>query len=204
MERWRPVVGFEGLYEVSELGGVRSLARIVHYSGRFTRRHAARTLRAGIGERRHLLVALQRDKFRKTGWIHRLVLEAFVGPCPEGMQCRHLDGDPANNRLSNLKWGTPKENQADRERHGRTCRGDRHWSRLEPDRFRRTCIESAKACGERAGSAKLTEAQVREIISSCRPHATRQTLEAAAAKYGVSHSTIHSIVVSRLTWRHIA
>ncbi len=54
----------------------------------------------------------------RTVQIHRLVLEAFVGPCPEGMECRHLDGDGTNNRLENLAWGTPKENSADRRRHG--------------------------------------------------------------------------------------
>ena len=47
-------------------------------------------------------------------YVHRLVLEAFVGPCPEGMECRHLEGDTANNALSNLAWGTPQENAADK------------------------------------------------------------------------------------------
>lgn len=50
--------------------------------------------------------------------VHRLVLEVFFGPCPEGMECRHLDGNPGNNRLDNLAWGTKKENQADSRRHG--------------------------------------------------------------------------------------
>ncbi len=55
----------------------------------------------------------------KPRTVHRLVLEAFVGPCPPGMQCRHLDGNPANNRLENLAWGTHAENAADKIRHGR-------------------------------------------------------------------------------------
>lgn len=57
---------------------------------------------------------------KKTTYIygHRLVLEAFVGPCPPGMECRHLDGDPGNNRLTNLAWGTPKDNAADKVKHG--------------------------------------------------------------------------------------
>lgn len=65
--------------------------------------------------------------------IHNLVLEVFVGPCPPGMMARHLDGNPSNNRLGNLAWGTAQDNAADRTRHGRTCRGERHHSaRLSP------------------------------------------------------------------------
>jgi hypothetical protein len=63
----------------------------------------------------HIAVRVGRIGYR---FVHRLVLEAFVGPCPEGMECRHLDGDPANNRLENLRWGTHRENAADQVRHG--------------------------------------------------------------------------------------
>lgn len=54
--------------------------------------------------------------------IHQLLLEVFVGPCPEGMQCRHLDGNPENNELKNLKWGTAKENAQDRVNHGKAAK----------------------------------------------------------------------------------
>lgn len=55
---------------------------------------------------------------RKKRWVHHLVLEAFGHPRPEGLQCRHLDGNPSNNRLDNLRWGTHEENVDDRWRHG--------------------------------------------------------------------------------------
>jgi len=58
--------------------------------------------------------------------IHALVLEAFVGPRPSGMHCRHLDGNPHNNAIDNLKWGTVQENQVDRERHGTGNQGSRN------------------------------------------------------------------------------
>lgn len=71
--------------------------------------------------------------------VHRLVLFAFVGPQPEGMECCHYDGNTTNNRLSNLRWDTPVSNQEDKRRHGRM------------------------ALGEQSNFAKLTESQVRSI-----------------------------------------
>lgn len=72
-------------------------------------------LRPIVSKSGHMYVFVhQRKKF-----VHRLILETFVGYCPEGMECRHLDGDPSNNHLSNLQWGTRLENVADRRRHGR-------------------------------------------------------------------------------------
>lgn len=100
MENWKAVPGFEGLYEVSDLGRVRNQTRL---------------LRPSRQQRGHMLVHLGSTAQR---YAHRLVLEAFVGPCPEGMECRHLNGDPSDNRLSNLAWGTRLENFADRTRLG--------------------------------------------------------------------------------------
>lgn len=71
----------------------------------------------------HFNVNGKQKHFRLAG----LILLSFVGPCPSGMQCRHLDGDKKNNHLSNLKWGTPKENIQDAIQHGTHCslrRGD--------------------------------------------------------------------------------
>lgn len=66
----------------------------------------------------HRYVSLFLDGKCVNKAIHRLLLETFVGPCPEGMECRHLDDDPNNNNLDNLCWGTRKQNIADRRRHG--------------------------------------------------------------------------------------
>ena len=55
---------------------------------------------------------------RQTKYIHRLVLETFVGPCPVGMETRHLDGIKINNKYSNLKWDTPSNNNLDKRKHG--------------------------------------------------------------------------------------
>lgn len=76
-------------------------------------------------------VSIRGSGYRRTR-VHTLVLTAFLGPRPDGMDCRHLDGDPANNVLSNLRWGTHAENMRDTIRHGRTTAGERsHWAKLK-------------------------------------------------------------------------
>lgn len=68
--------------------------------------------------RGYLRLKLMKDKKQAMVFVHDLVLAAYVGPRPAGMECRHLDGDRRNNNLENLKWGTRKENHADALRHG--------------------------------------------------------------------------------------
>lgn len=74
----------------------------------------------------HRSVSVSSGVKKKRYQIHRLVLEAFVGECPDGMQCRHLNDVAWDNRLENLKWGTPKENGEDRVRNGKSIWGERH------------------------------------------------------------------------------
>lgn len=122
-EMWRPVVGYEELYDVSDLGHVRSRSRTTPH-GHWRRGKLMKLTSFGSG---YLRVGLCRDNKQTKLFVHRLVLDAFRGPCPDGMACRHLNGDPGDNRLNNLCWGTQVENMADRDRHGNTVRGDRHW-----------------------------------------------------------------------------
>lgn len=118
-EVWRPVVGWEDSYEVSDRGRIRSLDR-------YRRK----------GPRPRVLVRgrVMKPKARKNGYyeialsspgagyryrlIHRLVLEAFIGPCPRGWEGCHNDGDPAHNHLTNLRWDTFSNNKLDMVRHG--------------------------------------------------------------------------------------
>ena len=123
-ERWAPVPGWGDFYQVSNLGRVRSLDREHDdHRGRWVRR--GRVLKQSIDREGYRRVNLMRDGKRAPRTVHRLVLEGFVGPRPEGHQCRHLNGDAGDNRLENLAWGTPRENYADRRRHGRIGRRDR-------------------------------------------------------------------------------
>lgn len=113
-ERWLPVVGYKGLYEVSDLGRVRSLDRR-DARGRFHRGRILSFRRLPSGRPR---VSLARAGAVSDAYPYRLALEAFVGPCPPGMEALHWDDDFDNNSLANLRWGTRSANMRDMSRNG--------------------------------------------------------------------------------------
>lgn len=130
----------------------------------------------------YLIVSLY-DKRQYCYRIHRLVLEAFVGLCPAGMECRHLDGSRANNNLDNICWGTKQENFADMKRHGKTT----------------------GAIGEKQGCAKLTEQDVlliRSVYNKELNGYIRWNQRQLAKIFGVSQMAIWCII-KRKTWKHI-
>jgi hypothetical protein len=115
-ERWVAAPGMSG-YEVSDRGRVRSLDRKIVRSDGVVQRWPGRLLRPRVRESGHLHVM---GSDRRNYRVHRLVLEAFVGPCPaDGHEACHNDGNPSNNRLENLRWDTRKANAQDTLRHGR-------------------------------------------------------------------------------------
>jgi hypothetical protein len=120
-----------------------------------------------IGIRGYKRVCLYDEGVQRICWVHRLVLEAFVGSRPTGMETRHLDGDRANNRLENLVWGTKAENEQDRKNHGHVLKGEKN------------------------GASKLTEDSVREIR---RLRATGKSSYAVAKIFGVSRTMVQLIV----------
>ena len=163
-ERWLPVVGWEGRYEISDQGRLRSLykkPRIGNPSSRIVAKnpdgtgYRAITLPSGI---------------RK--YIHQLVLEAFVGPCPSGMQCRHLNDVRVDCRLSNLRWGSQHENGADAVRNG-------------------------KHHGASVARAKLTPQQVREIRRRVAGGERRVLI---AERFGVTVRTIGDVTTRSWRW----
>lgn len=177
-ERWLPVLGFEGFYEVSDHGRVRSLERIVPVSGRTDgqthKRVRGRVLKPGLSGGRPV-VNLHSDVDRRHAMVHHLVLEAFDGPCPDGQECRHLNDNRSDNRLANLVWGTRRENMADRKRNGLRRRGVR---------------------GEANSASKLTEDDVR-LIRHLREGGL--SFEKIGRRVGVSWHTVRRIATGE-TW----
>lgn len=160
---WNPVLGYPGYY-VSPRGDVLSEKRKVPI--------VMNPISSPDG---HLYVFLYRAGAMNKCWVHRLVLETFGRRARDGEECRHLDGNPANNHLSNLAWGTRQENSDDKGRHGTLPRG------------------------ERSGAHKLTEADVLEI----RRRYGTASLRCLAREYGVSHTCIRRAALGiKWGWLH--
>jgi len=146
-EKWLPIRGYEGIYEVSAGGAVRTVGRAFVRKNGVLFKVAPRTRKARI-KNGYLVVDLASGGKCKTFLVHALVAAAFIGTRPDGNEIRHLDGDSLNNSVSNLVYGTVAENAADRIRHGTSLRGE-----LNP-------------------RAKLSEKMVREIRHAVGSQAT--------------------------------
>ena len=172
---WRPVPNAPH-YFVSDDGRVRVAARVnVGPSGRVIRRPAKTLLQTVNARKGYAMVAMRINGKQVKRSVHRLVLESFMGPCPDGCLTRHLNGTPGDNRLSNLMWGTPIENGADARCHGTTT------------------------TGERSASAKLTAAGVHEMREAY--YSGRESFEMLAVRFGVGTRTA-SRAVTRKSWTH--
>ncbi len=166
-ESWKPVVGYEGYYEVSDFGRIRSLIRKGCRINRILKTPSSRSGYPSID--------LSIDNQSITHNVHCLVMRAFVGPCPIGHQIRHMDGSTINNHLSNLQYGTPKQNADDRDRHNTTCAGSEHHS------------------------AKLTTT---DIIKIRRLLFQKMSQRNIAKMFGVRQCSI-SDIATRKTWRRV-
>ena len=157
MTEWRPVLGFEGHYEVSSDGRVRSLARVILKSNGATQTIPERTLLAGCRDKNgYPTINLGRKRTR----VHVVVLEAFVGPRPPGAHGCHRDDDKENNTVANLYWGSRSDNMIDLVRNGNhhhanktTCPGGHIYDEQNTIRYRgrRYCRECKRGRSVRSG-----------------------------------------------------
>lgn len=133
-ETWLPVVGFEGFYEVSNYGNVRSVDHLSKQKrdsvGRAmpARLIKGRVIRQRLHQFGYLVVTLSVDGKHYTRTVHKLVAEAFIGKRDKDEVVRHLDGNPKNNRISNLSYGSQKQNMRDAITHGTVERGEKRYN----------------------------------------------------------------------------
>lgn len=123
----------------------------------------------------HIRITLKVDGKKRHPYVHQLVLRAFVGPCPPGLETCHNDGNPANNSIKNLRYGTKKENSADSKRHG------------------------TSNTGERNASAKLKESDIPDIFRLWREGRKKYEI---AKIYNV-RDTLISRITLRQIWSHV-
>lgn len=179
-EEWKDIQGYEGSYQASTKGRIRSLDRIV------TQLSGSSRVKVSYPVKGKILSLLNTPKgykhvclsFQKRLLVHALILKTFTKMQSNGLVCRHLNGDPADNRLENLCWGTLEENWEDRKKHGRTN----------------------SVCGEDHCCSILTELQVIKIRHDHKNGV--KTAKELAAQYGLHVTTIRQIA-KRLRWKHV-
>jgi hypothetical protein len=122
-EQWRPIPGWEGHYEVSDQGRVRSLTRTVQYKDGRTRTFPGKILKLSADKDGYLMLVAKAGGVNARPAqgikIHRAVLEVFVGECPKGAVAMHLNNNVTDNRAENLRWGTQQSNMGQMVSEGR-------------------------------------------------------------------------------------
>lgn len=181
MAKWMKIPGYSN--KITKDGRVRSMTRrIIRKNGH---PHTARgkILHPWTDNHGYRMVRVHResDGGREDIGIHRLLLLTFVGPCPEGMECRHLNDVPDDNRLENICWGTRKEQAKDRKKNGNS-----HYR--------------AASRGEEQWCSKLTEEKVREIKKLKTNE--RGAITRVGKMFGVSSAAVWLIWAGR-NWRHV-
>lgn len=170
-ETWKAVIGYEGLYEVSDLGRVKSLS----FRNRMATKKRELILSLAVNSRGYPRVTLGNKGIKRGHFVHHLVLMAFSGKCPKGMEAAHENGKRLDNRSDNLSWKTHTDNQADQRRHGTAAIGEAH------------------------GSSRLTEDNIRGIRAQMAMGVEQKQI---AKSYGVTPTTICDIINGR-TWTHL-
>lgn len=162
-ERWLPIPGWEDFYEVSDSGRVRGVDRVVVDRLGRPRRLRGRVLKPVPDAAGYLRVPVSREGVVRMRPIHQLVMEAFAGPCPAGLEVCHNDGDPADNVFTNLRYDTRSANQRDIVKHGR----HRNASKIVCSRSHRLEVPNLVPSSLARG--------IRDCLACRRAHSARKT-----------------------------
>lgn len=173
-EEWRDIPGYEGHYQASSWGRVRSLERIEALPNGSTRKRNGRILKATHGAH-YAMYTPSKDGVVRSVSGHRLVMLAFVGLPDAGEVVCHYDGNGHNNHIENLRYGTVRDNEDDKVRHGTVARG------------------------ESSGVSKLTD---KKVLAMRKKRAAGASLSELSDSYGVGMDTISLICLGR-TWAHV-
>lgn len=169
-EIWQAIPGLEGFYEASNLGRIRSVARIVpsiRNGENATRKSPSKVLSPHLNVARGGYYSVKISVLNKpvTKAVHSLVCAAFHGPRPEGMTAAHNNGISTDNRSDNLRWATIASNHADKTEHGTLLRGERNrMAKLGPDEARQIkhSTENKHVLAARFGVSEATIRFIRE------------------------------------------
>jgi hypothetical protein len=173
-ERWLPVAGYDGFYEVSDQGRVRSLSRKVQNAGKVDY-ISGRILSPNFTGKGYLFVNLCRNGDRTMAYVHRLVATAFLPPS-EAPHVNHIDSVKTNNAASNLEWVTPKQNTHHAIAAGKFAIAHMNGRTL--------------AINNPARAKKLSAAEVASIRSAC---AAGEPQASIGARFGITQATVSKI-----------
>lgn len=176
-EQWKSVSSFLG-YEISSCGRLRSTIFRIGCRPKPGLMDGHIKMKNGKAAARVFSLSAIRSSRRKEFRAHRLVLEAFVGPCPQGMEACHNDGNGLNNHVSNLRWDTHKANMEDAVVHG---------------------TKKQKYFGTKHPASRLSDEIVRTLRSKPR---SSFNIAAEARRLGVGESTLRN-ALTKNTWRHV-
>lgn len=175
MKIWKPIAGFDG-YEISDSGEVRCWNS---QNGKGEKLDEPRLLKPSkFAGKPYMRVTLSRNGERCQRRLHHLVLEAFVGPCPDGMEACHGLAGAEDNSLANLRWDTHQANMDDQTAHGTRVRG------------------------EKVSRARITEEQARQIKAALAVETGYGSMTRVAEMVGVPYKVVVGIKQG-ITWRHV-
>lgn len=182
---WKDVIGYEGLYQVSNLGNVRSLDREIAPNNRVPYWRKGKICKQSKSNLGYMTVGFTVNNVKVSKYVHRLVAEAFIDNINDYPQVNHIDGDKTNNRVDNLEWCTNSQNHTHASKNG----------------LNKLHLHRVAYSGEKNGRSLLTKEQVLEIKQKYIPY--KYSAKKLAKEYNVSESCITHIL-NNTSWKKIS